>query len=301
MHPRFRNAFGWLSGDVRMRLAKLSLIGAGAALMIFAATFLVLAANQNEPGPSSAGSLDDEGGPRTATPAVSRGHDQHDDGEQTFTSDEARALEQIHALQIVLWQQAYDQAQASAEPAPASPPASEPEPSVVSQPSQPAPPSAPQAPPPPPPPPPAPPPPPPAGCPTAGMAGYGLALFNAINSERTSRGLPALQADPCVVYVAQRRSNDMAANNYFSHTSPSGESAFTLLDAYGVPHGWAGENLARNNYPDDQTVAIAIRDLMASQGHRDNILSTNYNALGVGFAVSGDGMKYFTMVFIGPP
>ncbi len=145
--------------------------------------------------------------------------------------------------------------------------------------------------------------PPPAspGCPTAGMSGFGLSLFNAINNERAQYGMPALAPHGCVVYVAQIRSNDMASRGYFSHTSPEGETAFSLLDAYGVPHGWAGENLARNNYPDSETVAVAIRDLMASEGHRANILSGNYTHLGVAVAFDGAGMKYFTMVFIGPP
>ncbi len=146
-----------------------------------------------------------------------------------------------------------------------------------------------------------PPPPPPASCPTASMAGFALDLFNDINNERANAGEPALAADGCVTYVALLRSNDMATRNYFSHTSPDGTGAFDLLDAYGVAHGWAGENLARNNYPDDQSVAVAIRDLMASQGHRDNILSTNYTALGVAAVNDGAGMWYYTMIFIGPP
>jgi uncharacterized protein YkwD len=131
------------------------------------------------------------------------------------------------------------------------------------------------------------------------MGGFAMALFNAINGQRVSRGLPALQAHGCVVYVAQLRSNDMAANNYFSHTGLDGSTAFSLLDAHNVPHGWSGENLARNNYPNDQTVAIAIRDLMASPPHAANILAANYTHLGVGFADDGAGMKYFTMIFIG--
>jgi uncharacterized protein YkwD len=137
-------------------------------------------------------------------------------------------------------------------------------------------------------------------CPTAGMSGFGLDLFNAINSARTSNGLPALAVNGCVVYVAQLRSNDMASQGYFAHTSPSGQTAFGLLDSFAVPYGWAGENLARNNYPDDESVAIAIRDLMASQGHRDNILNPHYTEMGVAVAFDGAGMKYFTMVFTGP-
>ncbi len=147
-----------------------------------------------------------------------------------------------------------------------------------------------------------PPPPPPApSCPTATMSAFAQALFDAINVERTQRALPALVLNACVVYVARLRSDDMASLNYFSHTSPSGETAFSLLDQYDVPHGWAGENLARNNYPDDESVDVAIRALMESDGHRANILSANYTQMGVGAAADGAGMKYFTMIFIGPP
>ncbi len=104
----------------------------------------------------------------------------------------------------------------------------------------------------------------------------------------------------CVVYVAQLRSQDMADRSYFSHSSPEGETAFSLMDANGVPYGWAGENLARNNYPDDETVAVAIRDLMASEGHRSNILSPNYMRMGVSMVMDSEGIRYFTMIFVGP-
>ena len=132
------------------------------------------------------------------------------------------------------------------------------------------------------------------------MSGFALDLFNAINNARVGEGLPVLAAHGCVVYVAQLRSNDMASRGYFSHSSPEGETAFSLMDSYGVPYGWAGEKLARNNYPDDETVQVAIDALMASDGHRANILSENYTHLGVGIAIDSEGIKYYTMVFIGP-
>ncbi len=141
----------------------------------------------------------------------------------------------------------------------------------------------------------------PASCPTATMPAFAVTLFNAINSERTQAGLPALTEYGCVVYVAQLRSQDMADRSYFSHSSPEGETAFSLMDVYGVPYGWAGENFARNNYPDDETVAVAIRDLMASEGHRANILNENFTRMGVGMAIDSEGIRYYTMLFVGPP
>ena len=140
-----------------------------------------------------------------------------------------------------------------------------------------------------------------SGCPTADQSSFASAMFSAINNERVQQGMPALAVHRCVVYIAKIRSDDMAALNYFSHTSPNGDTAFSLMDRYVVPYGWAGENLARNNYPDNESVGVAIRDLMASAGHRANILGVNYTHLGVGAAVDEAGMKYFTMIFVGPP
>ena len=136
------------------------------------------------------------------------------------------------------------------------------------------------------------------------MAGVSLAPLEAdfisrLNAERAAAGLPALAADGELVSIARIRSSDMASRGYFSHTSPEGQTAFTLIDQRGISYSWAGENLARNNYPLAETVAVAIRDLMASPPHRDNILSPNYTRLGVGYADDGSGMRYFTMVFVG--
>jgi uncharacterized protein YkwD len=180
-------------------------------------------------------------------------------------------------------------------PTPTPPP---PPPTATPQPAAPPPAAVPTDPPAPPPPPP---PPPPSGCQQAGMNGFASALFSAINSARAQNGMGALSANGCVTYVAQLRSDDMASRGYFSHTSPEGATAFSMLDQHGIAYGWAGENLARNNYPDNESVSVAIRDLMNSPAHRDNILNGNFTQMGVGETTDGAGMKYYVMIFIGPP
>jgi uncharacterized protein YkwD len=120
-----------------------------------------------------------------------------------------------------------------------------------------------------------------------------------LNAERAAAGLPALAVDADLVTIARIRSSDMAARGYFSHTSPEGQSAFTLLDQWGIAYSCAGENLARNNYPLEETVAVAVRDLMASPPHRANILNPNYTLVGVGYAEDGNGIRYYTTVFVG--
>jgi uncharacterized protein YkwD len=158
--------------------------------------------------------------------------------------------------------------------------------------------------------PPPPPPPPPTATPapaigvgldTSPMGAYEQALFDATNARRASMGLPPLRANGYLVGVARIRSQDMATNNYFAHTSPvTGDTAFSLMEAYGVPYAWAGENLAMNNYPAAQAVSVADQALWDSPPHRENILNSHYTEMGIGVRVSADGKFYFTIVFTGP-
>jgi uncharacterized protein YkwD len=139
------------------------------------------------------------------------------------------------------------------------------------------------------------------GLDTSPMDGYEQALFDATNARRIASGLAPLRANGYLVGIARLRSDEMAAYNYFAHESPiSGQTAFSLMDQYGVPYAWAGENLAKNNYPDDQAVAVADEALWNSPGHRANILGANYTDMGVALTIDATGMKYFTIIFTGP-
>ncbi len=140
-----------------------------------------------------------------------------------------------------------------------------------------------------------PPPPPPAVDPATLEAG----IVAGINAQRAAAGLPLLQLDPDLVIVARERSSDMAQRGYFSHVSPTGGTFKSIMQSHGVACSWCGENIACNNYPDDQTVAVVLSAWMASPGHRDNILRPDFSRVGVGVALDGSGMKYYTAVFAG--
>jgi len=124
-----------------------------------------------------------------------------------------------------------------------------------------------------------------------------LGLFEGINDQRLRHGLIFLALDLTLMEVARLRSSDMANQGYFSHTSPEGQSAFSLIDFAGYNYDFAGENLARNNYPLEQSVDVALRDLMASDGHRANILSQNYDRVGIAHAIGLSEMSFFVMIF----
>jgi uncharacterized protein YkwD len=140
-----------------------------------------------------------------------------------------------------------------------------------------------------------------SGLDTSPMNPLERALFDDTNRRRASAGLPPLRANQSLVGIARIRSHDMADHDYFSHTSPvTGDTAFSLMDKYGIAYGWAGENLAENNYPTDQCEGVADDALWNSPPHRENILGAHYTDVGVGYAVDASGMSYFTIVFTGP-
>jgi uncharacterized protein YkwD len=134
------------------------------------------------------------------------------------------------------------------------------------------------------------------------MDPYSFELFQATNARRASVGVALLRENGYLNRIAKLRSDEMAQHSYFSHVSPiTGENVFALMDRYGVRYGWAGENLAKNNYPDSESAQVADEALWASPSHYQNIVNANYSDVGIALTLDGTGMKYFTIVFTGPP
>ncbi len=124
------------------------------------------------------------------------------------------------------------------------------------------------------------------------------AMFGSHNLQRANNGVAPLAIDAQLVDLARQRSQTMANTNCFSHTA-CGPTAFDLLGGIGYVYQIAGENIARNNYPDSETVTVAMNGFMNSTGHRANILETSYTRVGIGVAFGANDMKYFTVIFTG--
>ena len=119
-----------------------------------------------------------------------------------------------------------------------------------------------------------------------------LALTNA---ERAEAGCPALTLHPSLTAAADGHSEDMAANDYFSHTDRNGEGPGARAQAAGYDYRGVGENIAAG-YRNAESV---MNGWMNSSGHRANILNCSYVHLGVGFArnPATDNAPYWTQVF----
>lgn len=117
-------------------------------------------------------------------------------------------------------------------------------------------------------------------------------VIRLVNEIRVKNGLNPLRANWELSRVARYKSQDMADNRYFSHTSPTYGSPFQMINAFGLSFQTAGENIAYG-----QASAQAVVDSwMNSSGHRANILNASYTQIGVGYAANG---RYWTQMFIG--
>ena len=116
-----------------------------------------------------------------------------------------------------------------------------------------------------------------------------------MNNARIADGLAPLERDGDLEAVALARAQNLIRNGYFDHYAPDGESAFSELAARGIRYRLAGENLARNNYIDSRTVQAAFDALMASPGHRANILEVRFSSVGVVAVQSGKMWVYVTV------
>ncbi|WP_348633527.1 CAP domain-containing protein [Mesobacillus selenatarsenatis] len=124
------------------------------------------------------------------------------------------------------------------------------------------------------------------------LSAFEAKVIDLTNEQRRKNGLPNLQPDTALSNVAQEKSNDMQAKNYFSHTSPTYGSPFDMMRDFGVSYNSAGENIAMGQ----QSAEEVVNAWMNSEGHRKNILSPNYTHIGVGHTTQGN---YWTQMFIG--
>lgn len=104
-------------------------------------------------------------------------------------------------------------------------------------------------------------------------------LLTQTNQARQTDNLTPLKLNTKLSQAAYAKAQDMIANNYWSHTSPTGVQPWKWFSDYGYSYDSAGENLAKN-YPTSSDVVNAWLD---SPTHRENVLNGKYSD--VGFAV----------------
>lgn len=104
-------------------------------------------------------------------------------------------------------------------------------------------------------------------------------LLTLTNQERQKNGLTPLVMNDQLTNAAKMKAQDMFAENYWAHNSPTGKMPWDYIKATGYDYEFAGENLARGF----TTAPDVVTAWMNSPSHRENMLSTHYHD--VGFAL----------------
>jgi uncharacterized protein YkwD len=124
-----------------------------------------------------------------------------------------------------------------------------------------------------------------------------------LNGQRKRHNLRPLRLNSQLSQAARRHSRAMARRRFFSHTSLSGASFVDRIRSTGYlsrARSWSvGENIAYGSGGRSTPRSIGTA-WMNSPGHRANILSPSFRAIGIGIALGtpvGHGGATYTTDF----
>ena len=118
-------------------------------------------------------------------------------------------------------------------------------------------------------------------------------LLLRVNALRATAGVPGVQADPRLDAVAQAYADRMAAQHFFAHIAPDGETLTDRLEKAGYAYRFSGENLGMAS-SGPLAAHLAIEE---SPGHRKNLLDPAFDRVGFGLArQSRDGGSEVVLV-----
>jgi len=116
---------------------------------------------------------------------------------------------------------------------------------------------------------------------------YAKKVLNLVNSERKKAGLKNLVMTKDLLDSAMIRASEIYVS--FDHIRPNGNSCFSAFDWQSI----AGENIAAW-----QTSAQEVMESwMASDGHKANILSSDFTKVGIGCFITNSGSCYWVQIF----
>ncbi|MAF14167.1 MAG: hypothetical protein CMI53_04740 [Parcubacteria group bacterium] len=102
-------------------------------------------------------------------------------------------------------------------------------------------------------------------------------IINLTNQSRLDSGLNKLSENSLLSSYALAKAEDMMNRNYFSHDTPEGKHPWQWINRGEYDYIYAGENMAMD-FISAETVQAAY---LKSPSHRQNILNSNYQDIGV--------------------
>lgn len=118
-------------------------------------------------------------------------------------------------------------------------------------------------------------------------------LIHWVNTDREMLGLPQLHANPLLTDVARAHSRKMAQEKIIGHKFPDYPELDQRVGESGLSYSMLGENVARG---DTFVMRFIHQALLESPGHRENIISRQFDHIGIGIVLEGE-VYYITQVF----
>ncbi|MBR5561791.1 MAG: CAP domain-containing protein [Clostridia bacterium] len=114
--------------------------------------------------------------------------------------------------------------------------------------------------------------------------------FYVVNGLRAIHGSQPLEYCDVAETTIRLYSEDMAARGFFDHVSPEGSQIQDRLHAQGIEFSVCAENILQAT--GSNTFGYADAWYNSHDGHREGMLSTDYEYVGIAFVIADDGTTY---------
>lgn len=123
---------------------------------------------------------------------------------------------------------------------------------------------------------------------------YATRVLEMVNEERAVAGLPALSANVVLADLAASYACEMIEGDYFDHVSAiTGSTVGSRALQAGYYFQKVGENLAGGQTSAEQVMS----EWMASPGHQENILDSDFVEVGIAIRTGGHYGWYWVQEF----
>ena len=126
-------------------------------------------------------------------------------------------------------------------------------------------------------------------------------LLGLVNQERTSKGIPTLSLHPLLFQVAKNYSREMMEHGFLSHVSQvDGSTLWDRIRRSGYYDGYHGQIAIRENIAliaGPARATAAHQGFMDSEGHRENLLASDVNEVGIGITEGTFG-SVFSAIYV---
>lgn len=122
-----------------------------------------------------------------------------------------------------------------------------------------------------------------------------------INNIRKNAGMSPLMPDDTLSILANYRNIEMDRNNYFSHYYKDELRYSKLAELFNIKYIYLGENLFKSNFQSYKSMTELIDNgnnaYIKSASHYANIISPNFNKIGIGLYIVDNSRFYYSMIF----